>query len=186
MEDQMNQEKAKVYTRFPASNIAIYNGVTILHYILGGMGIILGYHFVTYGFLLGVIYLIFAFSQMYIIMPLFVCPNCVYYRMRNSVCPSAMNLVSKRIAKEGNQKNFSKRSGGLFSHNKLYMGALIIPIVAVIPALILNFSVILVGIFIGLIVLMVLRIVVIFNKVACVHCAAKHTCPNAIAMGLNK
>jgi hypothetical protein len=183
---QMNEKKVKVYTIFPASNIAIYNGVTILHYILGGLGIILGYHFLTYGFLLGLIYLIFAFSQMYIIMPLFVCPNCVYYRLKDSVCPSGMNLVSKKIAKEGNQKNFAKRSGGLFSHNKLYMGALIIPIVAVIPALVLNFSIILVGIFVGLVVLMALRMVVIFNKVACVHCAAKHTCPNAKAMGLEK
>lgn len=182
----MIRQKAKVYTVFPASNIAIYNGVTILHYLLGGVGIILGYHFVTYSLLLGMIYLIFAFTQMYILMPLFVCPNCVYYRMKNSVCPSGMNLVSRKIAKEGNQNDFSKRSGGVLSHNKLYMGALIIPIVALIPALIFNFSSYIVGILIGLVLLMLLRMFVIFNKVACVHCAAKFTCPNAKAMGLDK
>ena len=34
--------KAKLYTRYPISNVLIYNGATILHLLLGGIGIILG------------------------------------------------------------------------------------------------------------------------------------------------
>jgi len=31
-------------TKYPLSSMLIYNGTTILHYLLGGIGIILGYN----------------------------------------------------------------------------------------------------------------------------------------------
>jgi hypothetical protein len=79
-------------------------------------------------------------KQMYVIMPLTVCPNCVYYRMNDARCISGLNVISKRIAKEGDPKDLPKRGEGLFCHNNLYMAALVVPIIAMIPALILNFS----------------------------------------------
>ena len=112
--------KAETYTRFPLSNIMIYNGVTVLHFLLGGIGIILGYGFSWIGYPLGFVYLAFSFLQMYLIMPFAVCPNCVYYGIKNSICPSGFNMISRKLAKEGNLKDFSKRGKGLFSHNKLY------------------------------------------------------------------
>ncbi|UCE36734.1 MAG: hypothetical protein JSW00_14640 [Thermoplasmata archaeon] len=177
--------KAELYTRYPLPNIIIYNGVTIFHYSLGSIGIILGYHFTGLGILLGIIYLVFAFTQMYVIMPLTVCPNCIYYKLKNSVCTSGLNLVSRKIAKEGDLKNFPKRAGG-FSHNKLYMASLFIPIVAIIPALIIDFSILLLGVFIMVVGLLLFRMLVVFRKTACVHCRAKIMCPNAKAMGLDK
>ena len=67
-----------VYTRYPLSIILIYNGTTVLHFVLGGTGIILGYNS-WIGYLLGSLYLAFSFVEMYVHMPLKVCPNCVYY-----------------------------------------------------------------------------------------------------------
>ena len=175
--------KARVYTRYPLSSLLIYNASTTAHYVLGGIGIILGYSSWT-GYLIGSLYLVFSFVQMYILMPLTVCPNCVYYRMDNSLCISGMNIISRRFASEGSTKDFSNRAGGLFCHNNIYIAALVIPIIAMIPALALDFSVAVLAILLSVIALLLLRFFVIFPKEACVHCAAKNICPQAKSMGL--
>ncbi len=177
--------KAKLHTRYPLSSLLIYNGATILHFLLGGIGIILGYNFSSWaGYLFGSLYLAFSFVEMYVMMPLTVCPNCVYYRMENSLCISGLNVISKKIAKEGDPKDFPKRAKGLFCNNNLYMAALIVPIIAMIPALILNFSFLLLTIFLAVVGLLLFRFFVTFSRIACVHCYAKYKCPQAEAMGV--
>lgn len=175
--------KAKVYTRYPLSSLVVYNSSTIAHYLLGGSGIILGYNSWV-GYLIGALYLVFSFVQMYVVMPLAVCPNCVYYRMNNSLCVSGLNVIAKKIAKEGNPKDFPKRGKGLFCHNNIYMAALVIPIIAMIPALALNFSFSVLAILLVVVVLLLFRFFVLFPREACIHCAAKNICPQAEAMGL--
>ncbi len=57
--------KAKLHTRYPLSSILIYNGSTVAHYLLGGIGIIIGYNFSSWpGYLFGVFYLVFSFVEM--------------------------------------------------------------------------------------------------------------------------
>ena len=70
--------------------------------------------------------------------------------------------------------------------NNLYMAALGIPIIAMIPALVLNFSFIVLVMLIGVIALLLFRFFVIFTKVACVHCRAQNICPQAQSIGLGK
>ncbi len=187
MMSSQTRSKAKLYTRYPLSSILIYNGSTVAHYLIGGIGIIIGYCFSSLaGYLFGVLYLVFSFVEMYIIMPLKVCPNCVYYNMEGALCISGLNVVSKKIAKEGEPKNFAKRAEGLFCFNNMYIAALIIPIIAIIPALIVNFSVSLLIIFLALIALLAFRFFVIFTKIACLHCNAKYKCPQAEQMGVRE
>jgi len=183
---QSNQiTKAKLYIRYPLSSVLIYNGSTILHFLLGGIGIVLGYNFSSWaGYTFGILYCVLAFAEMYIIMPLTVCPNCVYYRAQNSLCISGLNLLSKKIAKEGNLKDFSKRAEGVFCPNNLYVASLVVPILAVLPALFFNFSAALLLTFLGLVGLLLFRFFIIFSKIACLHCCAKHQCPQAAAMGV--
>ena len=176
----------KTFARYPVSNIIIYNGVTILHYLLGGLGIILGFDYLKLGYPLGIFYMAFAFMQMYIIMPLAVCPNCVYVRMEKGRCTSGLNVFSRKITKPGNLEDFPDRAKGLFCHNNLYMAAKAIPILAIIVALVLNFSFLLLGILLTVVALLVFRIFVIFPRLACIHCAAKNECPNAQSMGLSE
>ncbi|MFC2018571.1 hypothetical protein ACFLU4_01270 [Chloroflexota bacterium] len=176
--------KVETYTRYPLSSVLSYNGVTVLHYLLGGFGIVLGYNLSGLSYLFGALYLAFALIQMYLLLPLTVCPNCVYYRMSGSFCISGMNLVSKKIAKEGKLEDLPKRAKGPFCYNNLYLAALIIPIAAMIPALILNFSFILLAVLLVVVGLLLFRFFFVFTHVACVHCAAKTICPNAKAMGL--
>ncbi len=177
--------KAKLYSRYPLSSVFIYNGSTFLHFLLGGIGIALGYSFSPWaGYTFGVLYFLFSFVEMYVVMPLVVCPNCAYYRAKDSRCVSGLNILSKKIAKEGDLKKFPERAQGLFCPNNMYMASLIVPIVAMIPAVIVNFSVVLLIVFLGVLVLLLFRFFVIFPKIACLHCSAKHICPQADAMGV--
>jgi len=171
----------QLYTRYPLLNILTYNGTTVLHFLLGGIGIILGYNSLI-GYILGSLYLVFSFAEMYIHMPLKVCPNCVYYKLDNSICISGLNVVSRKIAKEGDLKNFPNRAKGVFCPNNLYIASLVIPIIAMIPALILNFSFLVLTILLIVVGLLLFRFFVIFTKIACIHCRAKNICPQAQSM----
>ena len=177
--------KAKLYSRYPVSSVLIYNGSTILHFLLGGFGIALGYSFSPWvGYTFGILYFVFSFVEMYVVMPLTVCPNCVYYRAKDWFCVSGLNVLSKKIAKEGDLKDFPERAEGLFCPNNLYLASLIVPILAMIPALMVNLSVALLLIFLAVAGLLLFRFFIIFPKVACLHCRAKYECPQAGAMGV--
>jgi len=177
--------KPTLYTKYPISSVFIYNGTTIAHYVLGGIGIILGYGSWV-GYSLGLLYLVFSFIEMYVHMPLKVCCNCVYYRLDSSLCISGLNLVSRKMTKEGSVKNFSNRAKGVFCPNNLYIASLVFPIIAIIPALILNFSFSVLVILLVLVGLLLFRFFVIFPKIACVHCRAQNICPQAQSMGFGK
>ena len=178
-------KKIALYTKYPISSVLIYNGTTVVHYLLGGAGIILGYDSWV-GFLLGSLYLAFSFIEMYVHMPLKVCPNCVYFNLPNSLCISGLNLVSRRVAREGSVKAFSNRAKGLFCPNNLYIVSLIVPILAIIPALILNFTLSVLVILLIIVALLLFRFFVIFPRVACVHCRAQNVCPQAQSMGFGQ
>jgi len=64
------------------------------------------------------------------------------------------------------------------------MAALVIPVLAVIPALVVNFSVTLLLVLLALVGLLAYRFFVIFPRVACLHCRAKYICPQAGQMGV--
>ena len=119
---------------------------------------------------------------MYVHMPLKVCPNCVYYKLENSLCISGLNVVSRKITKEGYMKDFPNRAKGVFCPNNLYIASLVIPIIAMIPALILDFSIAVLVILLVVVGLLVFRFFVIFPRIACVHCRAKNICPQAQSM----
>lgn len=178
-----NEVKAKLHTRYPLSSILIYNGSTISHFALGGIGIMFGYGS-WIGYLLGAIYLVFSFAEMYLLMPLKVCPNCPYYTLNNSVCISGLNILSRKIAEKGKVKQFPQRAKGLLCPNNLYVASLAIPIIAMVPALILDFSFLVLAILLAVVVLLLFRFFVIFPKIACLHCIAKYKCPQAEAMGV--
>lgn len=173
------------FIQYPVSSVFIYNGTTTLHYILGSLGIVAGYQASVPALVSSIIYLLFALFQMYLLMPLTVCPNCVYYRIEDALCVSGMNLFSRKLAKQGDLNRFADRSKGIFCHNNLYMAALLIPILAMLPALFINFTYLLLFLFLSVLALLLFRIFIIFPKIACVHCAAKKGCPNAINMGIS-
>jgi hypothetical protein len=184
MGDEEAVGKPGLYRRYPASSVLAYDGVTVAHYLLGTAGILLGYGQTLEAYIAGLAYMAFAFGQMYIIMPMTVCPNCVYYGLEGSRCVSGNNLLARRLGRKGSMDDFGKRAGRPLSHNKLYMASFILPIVAIVPGLVLEFSLVVLGLLLAVVGLLLLRFFVIFPKVACIHCMMKHRCPNAKAMGL--
>ena len=182
--DMPSAKAPEMYTWYPLSSIILYNGMTIAHFTLGGAGIILGYGS-WIGWLAGLLYIALALAQMYFLMPQKVCPDCVYFYLLDSRCISGMNLLSRKLAPRGDTKDFPRRAKGMLCHNNLYMAALFIPVVAIIPTLIINFSFIVFILLLIVIGLLVFRIFFIFPKVACVRCRAKNICPNAKSMKLN-
>jgi len=112
---QPKKTKAKLHTRYPLSSVLIYNGSTILHFLLGGIGIALGYSFSSWaGYAFAAVYLVLALAEMYVLMPLRVCPNCVYHKAPDSLCISGLNVISKRIAQAGDPNSFARRAEGCF------------------------------------------------------------------------
>lgn len=177
----MPKDNSQLHTRYPPASILTYNGTTIVHYLLGGAGIALGYNS-WIGHSLAVAYVALSFLEMYVHMPLKVCPNCVYYKLKDSLCISGLNVVSRKIAGEGDVKNFPNRARGAFCPNNLYIASLVAPVLAMIPALFLSFSYVVLAILITVVGLLVFRFFVIFPKIACVHCRARHVCPQARSM----
>ena len=179
------QAKAETYARYPLSSVITYNGSTIVHFLLGGVGIALSCaYWPRMGYALGLLYFVLSFVEMYVVMPLTVCPSCTYRRIKGALCIAGLNVFSARIAKERPKKDFPKRAQGLFCANNVYMASLVVPIAAMIAGMIFNFSGLLLLVFLVVAGLLVFRFFVIFPKVACLHCKAKHVCPQARAMGV--
>jgi hypothetical protein len=138
------------------------------------------------GYLVGALYLAFSFTEMYLHMPLKVCRNCVYYKLDNSLCISGLNLVSRKVAKEGTVLAFSDRAKGSLCPNNLYIASLVAPIIVIIPALVLDFHYPVLVILLILVGLLLFRFFVIFPKTACIHCRAQNICPQARSMGFGR
>jgi len=174
-----------IHTRYPLRSVALYNGVTVLHFGLATAGLVIAFsRWPILGWLLGVVYLAFAFVQMYLIMPLKVCPHCVYRTLSDSRCVTGLNLLSPRFSRVRSPEEFGRRAEGVLCHNHLYMTALIAPLVLMVVGLVLNYSVAGLACLLGVAALMAFRYFILFMRVACPHCAMKGRCPNAKAMGI--
>lgn len=179
--------RAPLYVRYPVTSLFIYNGTTMLHFLLGGFGIIYGYRISPWaGWVFGCLYLAFAFAEMYLLMPLTVCPGCVYRRIPDARCISGLNLLSQRLTPPKPAACFARRGQGLLCANNRYMAALVIPALALIPAMTVNFSVVLLLVLLALLALLAYRFLIIFPKIACLHCRAKYACPQAGKMGVRE
>ncbi len=182
----MTAERRQVlYTRYPISSVLIYNGATATHYLVGGIAMVIGYR-AWPGYAAAAAYLAFSFIEMHIHMPMRVCRNCVYYRLGGSRCIAGLNLLSRKLSGEGSVKEFHTRAKGPLSPNNLYIASIVVPIVAVVPALVLRFSLPVLILLIVLVGLLLFRFFVIFPKIACVHCRAQNMCPQAKSMGFGK
>jgi len=181
------KDRAELYRRYPAGSVVIYNATTIVHFLAGAVAIYVGYDFApAIALSAAVLYTVFAFVEMYIVMPLSVCPNCVYSALDGSLCVAGLNVLSRRIAKEGRRADFENRAKGILCPNNLYLASLALPIIAGIPALFVHFAPTLLALWLALAALLAFRFFVIFPHIACLHCYGKFRCPQAGAMGVRE
>lgn len=181
------RSRAELYRKYPAASVVLYNATTAVHFLAGAAVIAVGYDFArAIAISAAALYAVFAFAEMYILMPLSVCPSCVYFALDGSLCVSGLNVLSSRIAKEGRRADFGNRAKGILCPNNLYVTSLVLPVVAGIPALLLNFSPALLAFLVLLVALLAFRFLVIFPRIACLHCYGKFHCPQAGAMGVRE
>jgi hypothetical protein len=174
-----------IYRRYPWSSVATYHAVTLLHFGLGAVGMVIAYdRWPALGWALAIVYAVVAFGQMYVMMPLAICPACPYRTMSGSRCVMAMNIVSARLRRPRPPADFARRAEGVLCHNNLYLGSLVAPVALLAIGIIVNFSLPTLVVLVSVVVLLAIRVVVVFRRLACPHCAAKGRCPNAKAMGL--
>jgi len=175
-----------VHRRYPLRDVALYNGVTLAHFGLAAWGLLVAFdRWPGPALVLAIFYLAVALTQMYVVMPLVVCAACVYSTMPGARCISGLNIVAARLVRGAPPEEFAaRRTKGPLSHNKLYMGSLIAPLPLLAAGLAFDFSALALGALLGVAALLALRVLVIFRRTACPHCAAKARCPNAGAMGI--
>ena len=176
---------AGVHRSYPLRDVALYNGVTLLHFGLATWGLLIAYdRWPAVAWVLAMAYLVVALGQMYVVMPLRVCVACAYVTMPGARCVSGLNLVAARLRPAPPDEFEARRTKGALSHNKLYMGSLIAPIPLLAVGLVLGFSLAGLAVLLCVAGLLAFRILVVFQRKACPHCAAKGRCPNAKAMGI--
>ncbi|HMK91862.1 MAG TPA: hypothetical protein VK576_02585 [Thermoleophilia bacterium] len=170
---------------YPLRDVALYNGVTLLHFGLAAVGLLLTYDgWPALAWVVAIAYLVVALGQMYVVMPLRVCVACVYATMPGARCVSGLNLVAARLRAAPPDEFAARRTKGALSHNKLYMGSLIAPIPLLAAGLVLDFSAAGLAILLCVAALLAFRVLVVFRRTACPRCAAKGRCPNAKSMGI--
>jgi hypothetical protein len=179
--------KAELYNRYPVTSVLIYNGTTILHFALGGLLLqqldLLRAHL---GAVVALLYVVLSLIDMYIVMPLAVCRNCVYPRIENGRCISGLSVIVARLLKKRNASDFQKRAIGLFCPNNFYIASLVFPVLCGIPLLVLKFSGMLLLLETALILLLITRFFSIIPVMACLHCRSKFVCPQAGQMGVRE
>jgi len=175
-----------VHRRYPLRDVALYNGVTIVHFGLAAFGLLVAFsRWPAAAWVLTIAYLVVAYGQMYVVMPLVVCAACAYTTLPGARCVSGLNLVAARLGRRAPAEEFEgRRTKGVLSHNKLYMGSLVAPVPLLAVGLVVDFSPLALAALLGVAALLAFRIVVVFRRTACPHCAARGRCPNAKAMGI--
>lgn len=155
--------------RYPLSTVILENTL-ILIWILSG-----GYLCKIILPAIGMIYLVYGFSMVYVIMRIVVCRNCYYH---DKVCHTAWGKLSALYTKQGEITRF----GCGFSGKMIpifYASMVIIPLITGVISLVKYFSFVDLGILLLFITVSILSSVT-FRKKACVKCKMKEICPGSL------
>ena len=73
----------RVYASYPWSSVTLYNGVTLLHFGVATLGLLVACdRWPVLAWVVAIAYLVVALGQMYVVMPLVVCPSASMRRWR--------------------------------------------------------------------------------------------------------
>ncbi len=171
------------FRRYPLWRVLALNGLTVTQYLVGCAAILAAYRsFPFLGWPIGAAYLVFAIVQLYVLMPLVVCPGCVYRTVRNGRCPSGLNLISAKLGPpSASAFEFRERAHGALCQNSLCLWSWIVPVPLALPGLALSFSWTAATLTAIVAVLAVLRLTVVAKVAVCRHCLARRWCPAARA-----
>lgn len=169
------------FRRYPLWRVLGLNALTITHYAVGCAAVALAYpSFPLLGLPLAAAYLVYALVQLYVLMPLVVCPGCVYRTIRDGRCATGLNVLSARLGPpETAATGFDERARGALCQSSLCLWSLILPVPLALPGLVLWFSWAALALALTVAGLAVVRLVVISRRAVCSHCLARRWCPAA-------
>ena len=174
---------SRSFRRYPLWRVLCLNGLTVVHYAVGCAAILVAYRsYPILGWPIGLAYLVFAVVQLYVLMPLVVCPGCVYATVRDGRCASGLNLVSARFAApSAHAIGFEERTQGALCQSSLCLWSWVLPVPLALPGLALSFSWIGLALTATVALLTVIRLAVVERLVVCSRCLARRWCPVARA-----
>jgi hypothetical protein len=178
-QENASADEARSFRRYPLWRVLCLNGLTVAHYFLGCAAILLAYRsYPVLGWPLGLGYLVFAFVQLYVLMPLVVCPGCVYRSVRDGRCPSGLNLISARLCPpSASAIEFRQRTHGALCQSSLCLWSWVLPVPLALPGLALSFSWLAATLTATVAALAVIRLALVTKRAVCSHCLARRWCP---------
>jgi hypothetical protein len=176
-----DQAKSTSFRRYPLWRVLCLNGLTLVQYTTGSVAIALAYpSSPLLGLPVAAGYFVFAMVQLYVLMPLIVCPGCVYRTISDGRCASGLSVISARLcAPSVAAAGFEERVHGALCQSSLCLWSLVLPVPLALPGLALWFTWLGLGLTVGVAVLAVVRLVVIARRSVCSHCLARRWCPAA-------
>jgi hypothetical protein len=175
--------KLRSFRRYPLWTVLLTNGLTCVHYVVGASAIVFAYqNHPVIGWPISVAYFVFAMVQLYVLMPLVVCPGCVYRTIQGGRCPSGLNWISARLLRAPAQSaGFETRSQGALCQSTLCLWSLVVPLPIALPGLVIAFSWTAFALSLAVCMLTAVRLAGVFRLVVCPHCLARRWCPVARA-----
>jgi hypothetical protein len=169
------------FRRYPLWRVIGLNGITLLHYAVGCVAIAMSYRsYPIVGLPVALAYLVYAVVQLYVLMPLVVCPACVYRSIRNGRCANGLNVISVRLSPSPVPgPGFEERTHGALCQSSLCLLSLVLPVPLAVPGLAISFSWMGLGLTLAVAVLAGARLVYIVPRAVCSHCLARRWCPAA-------
>jgi hypothetical protein len=170
---------SRSFRRYPLWRVLCLNGLTVVHYLLGCAAILIAYRgYPILGWPIGLAYFVFAVVQLYVLMPLVVCPGCVYRTVRGGRCASGLNLISARLCPPSpGAIDFEERTHGALCESSLCLWSLVLPVPLALPGLALSFSWPALLLTVTVAALTVIRLAVVTRRAVCPHCLARRWCP---------
>jgi hypothetical protein len=174
-------QKQTPYRRYPLWRVALTNGLTLIHYIAGAGAIVLAYPSLPIvAWPVGLAYFVYAVVQLYVLMPLVVCPGCVYSGIDGGRCPSGLSVISARFFRDPAQRAaFDARTQGALCQSNLCLVSLVAPVPLAVPGLIVSFSWPGLALTVAVAALVTARLAGAYRRVVCAHCLARRWCPVA-------
>lgn len=169
--------------RYPLWSVIGLNLLTAVHFAVGCGAIILAWHTVPLvAWPVGIAYLVFAAVQAFVLMPLVVCPGCVYRTVAGARCPSGLNLVSARLGPPaGDTAEFRRRSSGPLCQTSLSLCSWGFPPLMALAGLAVHLSWPAAVLAAALAASLALR-VLLGRASGCTHCLSRRWCPVARIM----
>ncbi|MCK5559898.1 MAG: hypothetical protein KAJ51_04870 [Thermoplasmata archaeon] len=139
--------------------------------IVGGIILIFGFEFSSWGWVFGGLYLSYSVIGAFWII-IFVCPYCQYYATR--ACPCGYGQIAVKLRPKSDENRFKEKFN---KHIPIIVPLWIIPLIAGVIFIIINFTLLMLFLIIIFGINSFVILPLLSRKYGCAHCPQKDDCP---------